>query len=379
MLDYIGKNLTPLLLSLTLFVSGVLLPVQIAFWAGMPLLTLIWFFHGFSQNKKATIPLKTSTHQVQQKMDQYMNDFSDCIAQEVDIFRLELSRLNQEIIKEATNISEAVSAVSELITNQSGQMERLTKSSSGQKEENEKQSLHGLTQEADQALNDIIDRLQKNNEHNVGMTTLIGKMESRMNEIEGLLVNLQNIADQTNLLALNAAIEAARAGDAGRGFAVVADEVRELSKDSDQFSEKIKKVVAHSKQNIDEAQNLIQKDEDNDIDEAIDAKAKLDEMMADIQQMHLASLDNMQTVSALGQQIKQSLSKLTKNDGFETISQEKIVRLGAKLQSFKVLADEMRCGMSIFKSHDENYWLKELEQGCIRLKDIKRSVNTNKR
>lgn len=72
----------------------------------------------------------------------------------------------------------------------------------------------------------------------------IRDLESRTQQIGGIISVISAISEQTNLLALNAAIEAARAGESGRGFAVVADEVRNLAKRTGDATAQIESVIS---------------------------------------------------------------------------------------------------------------------------------------
>lgn len=81
-----------------------------------------------------------------------------------------------------------------------------------------------------------------------GLSEHVDDLHRRLQEIEGFVAIVKEIADQTNLLALNAAIEAARAGDAGMGFAVVADEVKKLAERTIHATEEISHIVARVSQ-----------------------------------------------------------------------------------------------------------------------------------
>ena len=84
------------------------------------------------------------------------------------------------------------------------------------------------------------------------MNELMEKIQN-VNQIVGLI---DNISRQTNLLSLNASIEAARAGEAGRGFVVVAGEIRELSEQTNDSLEKIRKEI----QGINDGSRKVTKD-----------------------------------------------------------------------------------------------------------------------
>lgn len=88
-------------------------------------------------------------------------------------------------------------------------------------------------------------------------SNLVAALESRAEEIGGIVSLIEGISEQTNLLALNAAIEAARAGESGRGFAVVADEVRVLSSKTAKATSDISKLVSVIQHEVKDSQKNI--------------------------------------------------------------------------------------------------------------------------
>ena len=83
-----------------------------------------------------------------------------------------------------------------------------------------------------------------------------------IDEVEGIVEVIDEIADQTNILALNASIEAARAGEAGDGFAVVADEVKSLAEDTQEQASRVEDIIGDVTDHIDNtARSLDEADE----------------------------------------------------------------------------------------------------------------------
>jgi methyl-accepting chemotaxis protein len=140
--------------------------------------------------------------------------------------------------------------------------------------------------ETSEILTIFVDSIISNSYTAMGLVDQMEQVGKVVEEVLGVLNEIESIAKQTNLLALNAAIEAARAGEAGRGFAVVADEVRALSMRTNHFSRQIRGNVRQIHDSVAIAEEAIMKLASQDMSKSMQSKVQVEQTMASIGDMN---------------------------------------------------------------------------------------------
>ena len=93
------------------------------------------------------------------------------------------------------------------------------------------------------AMNAMVDQSARTTAVTDEVRVEVMELGDKLEEINGFVGSIANIAKETNLLSLNASIEAARAGEFGRGFSVVAEEIRKLADNSAKTAKGIQKEI----------------------------------------------------------------------------------------------------------------------------------------
>jgi methyl-accepting chemotaxis protein len=231
-----------------------------------------------------------------------------------------------------------------------------------------------------QATNDVLQFFVENvlgtSRDSMQMVTRIDDMTGQMDKIERLLGDVKQIADQTNFLALNAAIEAARAGEAGRGFAVVADEVRKLSQHSARFNDQIREAVGAARTDIDGAKQGIAAMASKDMSIAIQAKAQVDDMMAQIAEVNQEISKQLALVSEITDRINNDVAHAVRSLQFEDIVRQLLQYTEGKLGRLEEYIREATGSLGLCKAGDgsgEVNYLDQLRDSRKRLKGLKQS------
>ncbi len=383
MLQFLKDNALLVLLTVVVLFLPLLFPSPLAYGTAEVFATLLWVFKAFQLHcsglTAATIQGENNEADLVRAIDGYLLNLNDCIGQESGYFRAELNQLKSMLADAVRTMSDSFNSLASLTSGQSSIVYSLVNDLEGTTDKGQNSlNFSGFTRETDNVLQFFIDHILQISKQSMEMVAVINDVGGHMAHVEKLLGDVQKIADQTNLLALNAAIEAARAGEAGRGFAVVAGEVRNLSKNSDKFSEEIKVVVKASKENIRDAQNMIEIMASKDMNVAISSKANIDKMMDDIALINANIGRNVGEISHLTNKIEMSVGNAVRGLQFEDMARQLIEYLQFNLQHFDALSDEIGIGLGAFKTGNKSTWREQLLQGTARLQAMKQQWQVRK-
>jgi len=376
----IGEIWLIALLSLSALLLPLVAPLSSIYWIMVPLISIVAIFKVLT--KKADTPAsEEETESIAENEFAYLiTDFNTeldlCITQEITAFTEELQQMKDVVSNAVGTLSTSFNGLHGLTTEQSMIVHSLMSSlGEGQDGKDKTLNFSDFASETDRVLGFFIDHILSVSQQSMEMVNVINDVGSHMDNIEKLLTDVKGLADQTNLLALNAAIEAARAGPAGRGFAVVADEVRKLSTKSNAFSDEIRTVVSGSKTNIAKAQAMIETMASKDMNMAINSKANIDEMMADIGKMNDSIAGNISQVSMLTNQVESNVHSAVRALQFEDMVRQLIEYLQNNTERFQHLIDEIKPFVDLSDKSKAAESSEMLKQGTQRLSEMRQEWN----
>lgn len=336
-------------MSVLAMLMPLVLPITVLYWMVVPLLALTWAFNTVVQLRasKANYEqmLRQSDRHSERELLELVSVLKLSVNQETTFFHEELGQVKMLVADAVKTIAESFKRLNGCSSEQVELIYSLMGNIGGQDDKKVELNFGQFAQETDDVLKYFVENILSISKQSMEMVAVISDLSEHMGQVECLVNDVQEIADQTNLLALNAAIEAARAGTAGRGFAVVADEVRKLSKNSNRFSDEIRKVVIASKKNIITAQNMIEKIASKDMNVAIASKSRITDMMERMGKMNLAIQEKLVTVSKLTKDIDAYAGDAVRALQFEDMVRQLTEYLQNNLQHVEVIFGELENAM----------------------------------
>lgn len=261
--------------------------------------------------------------------------------------RSTLDSLRQTIRGANSELTGSFSGLREKTTHINSQISEVLTIVTGAREKginNSSVTVESFAGEVSDILAQYVELLIDVSEKSVQAVHHIGDMVQELEQMFSLLNEIRTIAEQTNLLALNAAIEAARAGEAGRGFAVVADEVRKLSQTTNNLSDQIRHRAETAKSTITEVKDIVGAIASLDLNNAINAKGRVDGMLKGLEEMNKTISATMSHLTHLNDGINQDTGRAVRALQFEDFSSQVIGEISqsvANLESFSVMVSRI--------------------------------------
>ncbi len=184
------------------------------------------------------------------------------------------------------------------------------------------------------------------------ISTKLGTISEKANNINAIVATITKVADQTNLLSLNAAIEAEKAGEYGLGFSVVAKEIRRLADqtaiatiDIEQMVKEMQSAVSTGVMEMDKFSQEVGQGV-NDVGMIISQLGQVIEQVQDLTPRFESVNQGMELQAESATQISESMIQLS-NTSHET--GEALVAIKSAISELTIAEQDLQRELSRFK------------------------------
>lgn len=259
----------------------------------------------------------------------------------------ELQRVNELLHQAIDTLLHSFSSMNELVQSQRNAALGIAK---GQGNDSDNKLFASFILDTAKTLDTFVENTITTSKIAMSLVESMDNMNHQVGSVLAILGEIEAISKQTNLLALNAAIEAARAGEAGRGFAVVADEVRSLSLRTNQFSSEIRNHMELVNDSLTSAQDSILKVASTDMTYTLQSKQRVQDTMAQIEQMNMKMGSAVQDIDALAEQVSQEVNTAVRALQFQDMTSQLVNHATRRIESVQEIISSM--DLAVHDVHD---------------------------
>ena len=183
-----------------------------------------------------------------------------------------------------------------------------------------------------EALSGFVRTVETLSESSAAIGQRFDGVRGKLEQVRGLIGQVNQINRQTELLALNAAIEAARAGEAGRGFAVVADEVRKLAQRTEAFSTEISALLGDVHGAISEAGEAVAASASTDISSARESEERAAQLWQQMSEINRHAAEQAERINRLSATIHDAVMQGMVSMQFEDMVSQLLAKVGEQTE-----------------------------------------------